>query len=176
MTVELAFRRDDLALRDLGPDDDEALFHETVLVVPIRFRVGDTDMLGAAVYPSTARDLSAGPDNASAWIELRQTEAGWDHRQPLIGFLTSIRAAIRIAAGGRSAAAYLASSPLLHFDSADGDRLSVRLGRGEAATAPTNEFVTAVDQFGEAVKAWLREAGPQLEQHAGWASWFDVLS
>ena len=101
----------------------------------------------------------------------RSTDEGWD-RQPLIGFFTSIRAAVRRASAGQSAGAYLIQWPRLEFEAVGIDRLSVRLGRAESAIAPAREFISAVEQFGRAVEAWLSEAAPDLRRHPGWEGWF----
>lgn len=172
MSVECTFRRDDHALREAQSSDDSGLFTETLVVIPVRLRVGNSDVLVPSPTRPAPSDLSTGPEGESIWIATAPADHGWVP-QPAIGFLTGVRAAIQAAAAGRTASAYLAGlGSRLSFAPAGGDMLSVRLGEGAPAIASVDEFELAIGEFTRGIADWIAEVAPELRRHPSWKDWF----
>jgi hypothetical protein len=154
MTVEFSFRPNDLALRDVRPDDPEDLFGETILRVEVRFVVNGRD-----VFPPIP-----GHDD------------GWDE-QPLIGFVTRLRGAAQQLRSARRVSIYMSDFPYLHVERVSRSDISIRVGRtGDRFRTCFDDFAEAVEGLVMQVETWIRECNPRLAGHPAWSLWFPEVA
>jgi hypothetical protein len=90
MTVELDFQPDPSEAAVASATDRAGLFGETLLIVPVRFRVDGHDMLPIRLAPTTVWSVDAsGTASPDEPVELES----WT-QQPLVGFMLGLRHAI----------------------------------------------------------------------------------
>jgi hypothetical protein len=89
MNVELTFTPDDLELRDVGPETEEALLFHTTLVVQVGLRVGDRQLLAIDRAPAGSQPI-VGTEASASWVAAAPIPAS-GAPQPVIGFLCKTR-------------------------------------------------------------------------------------
>jgi hypothetical protein len=171
MNVEITFTPDDQELLGVGQDAEPIVLFETTLVVSVRLRVADRELLAIHRKPEAVA-RAVGPEGSASWttpVPLDVIGAP----QPVIGFLCRTRDAIHRAATGQASEARLAFGwPSLFFDPVPDGLLAVRLGRGRPATAEVRDFEAAIDAFEGSVRTWIAGTAPDMQRHPGWPQWF----
>ena len=169
MSVELEFQADEREASVASAADSPGLFEETLLVVPVRFRVNGHDML--PIMPLSTTIWSVGLSGTATPTEPVELEH-WTG-QPILGFLQGLRDAIEQARRSGQSRCYLIEDWDLVFTLREGSHLEVMSpSRTTTAVAPVHEFTDAVSRFGKNVHDWLMQQAPHLMRHPSWAEWF----
>jgi hypothetical protein len=169
MPVELEFQPDPQEASAASATDSPGLFGETLLVVPVRFRVDGHDLL--PIRPRSTTTWSVDPSGTASPNEPILLEH-WT-QQPLLGFMCGLRQAIEAAERSGQSRCYLIDDRDLVLTLRDGSQLEVMSPSGTAsAVAPIREFRDAVAHFEQSVHHWLTEQAPHLMRHPSWAEWF----
>jgi hypothetical protein len=150
--ITLDFEVDEEALREdleVRPETAEvAALEQTHFVMPVRFAIGDTDLL-------------AFPGVYDAW-----------RPQPLLGFATHLAAAVA-ARPGESTSSHIADGGRLDFERLDSTiRVSSTLLPGQAESVAAAELMAAVREFRARVRDVLLQRVPALRSHPWWGRWF----
>lgn len=168
MSVDLEFQQSVREASVASATDPAALFEETVLIVPIRFRVNGRDMLPIKTTSTTVWSVDPNGTASDKSIEVDSWKT-----QPLVGFLVRIRRAIAETKRSGQSRCYLIDDADLTFKLHGQSELEVTSPRATVtAVAPIDEFTDAIDGFEKDVRAWLEESAPQLVGHPWWAEWF----
>ena len=169
MPVELEFQPDPHEASAASATDSVGLFRETLLVVPVRFRVDGHDLL--PIRPRSTTIWSVDPSGIASPNEPVLLEH-WA-QQPLLGFMCGLRQAIEAAERSGHSRCYLIEDRDLVLTMRDGSQLEVTSPSGTtSAVAPIREFRDAVARFEQSVHQWLTEQAPHLMRHPSWAEWF----
>ena len=169
MPVELDFQPDPREASAASAADSAALFGETLLVVPVRFRVEGRDVL--PISPLSTTTWSVDPSGTATPKEPVVFEH-WT-RQPLLGFMSGLRQAIEAAVRSGQSRCYLIEDRDLVFTLRDQSRLEVTSpSRTTTAVAPIHEFTDAFRRFEKNIHDWLMGEAPHLTRHRSWAEWF----
>jgi len=169
MSVELEFQPDPREASAASASDSAALFEETLLVVPVRFRVDGHDVL--PLRSSLTSIWSVDPRGTATRDEPVVLE-NWT-REPLLGFLCGLRQAIEVAERSGHSRCYLIEDRDLIFTLRDWSQLAVTSPSGTTtAVALVHEFTDAVGRFEQNVHDWLMGQAPHLVRHPSWAEWF----
>ena len=169
MSVELEFQPDSRVASDASAGDPAALFEQTLLVVPVRLRVGGQDML--AIGRSSTTAWSVNPSGTAAPTEPVEFET-WTE-EPLLGFLCRLRDAVAAAQRSGRAHCYLIQDRDLTLTLRQRSHLAVTSPTGTVtAVAPLHEFIDEIGRFEGSVREWLEAEAPQLVRHPSWPEWF----
>jgi hypothetical protein len=168
VSVELDFRPDEREAASIDGTEPPALFEETLLLVPVRFRVNGRDLLGTRLdsTPGWAVDASG----VAAPISPAPTEIL--ARQPALGFLVRLRQAVELARRTGRSRCYLVEDRDLVFALLDGRLEVTGPMRDVVERADPAEFAIALSIFETRVRSWLEQAAPALRAHASWRTWF----
>lgn len=169
MSVELEFRPDPREASAASATASAGLFDETLLVVPVRFKVDGHDMLPIRLSSTTIWSVDpSGTATPNEPVELEE----WT-RQPLLGFLRGLRQAIEAAQRSGHSRCYLIQERDLILMLQDRSHLAVTSpSRTTTAVAPIHEFTDAVGLFEKNVRDWVARQAPHLRTHPSWAEWF----
>lgn len=169
MPVELEFQPDPHEASAASATDSAGLFGETLLVVPVRFRVDGHDLLPIRPRSTTIWSVdSSGTASPNEPVLLEH----WT-QQPLLGFMCGLRQAIEAAERSGLSRCYLIEDWDLVLTLLDGSQLEATSPSGSTvAVAPVREFHDAVARFERSVHDWLMEQAPHLTRHPSWAEWF----
>jgi hypothetical protein len=146
--MRLEFRLDELSLREdieCEPGSaDSAVLETTYFMMPVRFSIEDTELLGLGDDP---------------WSEL-----------PLIGFATLLRETADLADGQTRRLCFAAGDLSVERKKAK-VRVSSIL-RKTGAELDVAEFAVATAQFLVRTRDFLVEHVPALRNHSEWGAWF----
>jgi len=150
--ISLDFQVDEDALaEDLESRPTEAntaAVEQTYFVMPVRFAVGETELLA---YPGVYE----------SW-----------RPQPLVGFSTHLVGSILAVSPGETKRCYIADGG--HLDLARSEwtmRITASLLK-RTESVPTNELLTEARAFRERVREFLLERVPGMGRHESWQVWF----
>lgn len=169
MSVDLEFQPDLREASAALATDAAALFEETLLVVPVRFRVDGHDMLPMRSRLTTIWSV----DPSGTAVSNEPVELEHWARQPLLGFLVRLRQAIESAQRSGHSRCYLIEDRSLTLKLLDRSQLAVTSPSGTTtAVAPLHEFTDAIGRFQWDVQGWLEAQAPHVVGHPSWAEWF----
>jgi hypothetical protein len=169
MPVELEFQPDPHEASAASATDASGLFAETLLVLPVRFRVDGHALL--PIRPRSTTIWSVDPSGIARPNEPVLLDQ-WA-QQPLLGFMSGLRQAIEAAERSGHSRCYLVEDRDLVLTLRDGSLLEVTSPGGTtSAVAPIREFRDAIARFELSVHDWLTEQAPHLMRHPSWTEWF----
>lgn len=171
--VLLEFQVDEAAFREAEEANPAAIgaavVEQTYLVMPVRLRVGGTELLELPPSPAQGLWISEPggitlpprPDGAvqSPWRSL-----------PLLHVAVEGLAQVRQARARGSATYHLPGGGWLRFEVA-GENVLVTSDLGQTAVATIAALVQAFEEFAAAVRAALRQRLPELSRHPYWGRW-----
>ncbi len=151
--IILDFQVDEEGLaEDLGASPETAnaaALEQTYFVMPVRFTVGNTDLL-------------AFPGAYETW-----------RPQPIIGFATHVLGAVLGVKPGEPACCHIADGGRLDFERFDWTiRVSSTLLRGRGESVPATELISAARVFRDRVRDFLLQRVPAMKEHPWWNKWF----
>jgi hypothetical protein len=125
---------------------DPAVIETTYFMMPVRFSVGETDLL------KSSNDV---------WL-----------RQPLLGFATHMSLALSLLRSTGVATCSVAGAGTLRLQQR-GERVRLSCSfNGAEAEASFDGLDAAIKDFRGRVEASLREHVPELTRHPSWPTWF----
>jgi hypothetical protein len=168
VSVELDFRPDDREAASIDGTELPGLYEETLLLVPVRFRVNGRDLLGTRLDTTTTWAV----DVSGLAAPISPTPMEMWARQPALGFLVRLRQAVELARRTGRSRCHLVEDRDLVFALVDGWLEVTRPVRNVVERADPAEFAVALSTFETRIRAWLEQAAPALRAHPLWRTWF----